>query len=155
MNACEKPLNWRGKCAVQQFSITLWRWLMAFFMWIATQFPSFLKFYLNNFRHSTQFSSLIILSKLLSTQLNVPYCFFVSACILDCFGWPSGPSETIYPKNSFPTTHNVDTLETSKPKKLFDNYSKIVVISLLCFGTVFFQATPKLWSISENLSKYI
>ena len=117
-------------------------------------FRSFLKFYVNNFWHSTQLSSLTIPAKYPETQRSERHCIFNSTCILDCFSWPFGPSETIYPKNSFRTTHNVDTLETSKPKKLFCNcpqhsfdYFLVVWIGFV------FQATPKLWSISENISK--
>ena len=63
VSACGKPKFWREKCAVQRSNITFWRWLMLFFMWIATHFRSFLKFYVNNFWHSTQLSSLTIPTK--------------------------------------------------------------------------------------------
>ena len=32
-------------------------------------------------------------------------------CILDCFSWPFGPSETICPKNHFRNTREIDVLE--------------------------------------------
>ena len=107
---------WREKFILQRSGITTWRWLIVFSMWIATHFRSFLKFYINNFQHSTQLSSLIIPAKHHLNAIECSYCLFISTCIFDCFSWPFGPSETIYPKNSFTTTHNVDTLERFKTK---------------------------------------
>ena len=49
VNACGNPLNWREKCALQRSSIGNWRWPIIFFMWIATQLRSFLKFYVKVF----------------------------------------------------------------------------------------------------------
>ena len=63
---------------------------------------------------SFAFNQLSLLINPARALLNKTECFltfFCTKCILDCFSGPFGPSETIYPKNSFPTTHNVDTLE--------------------------------------------
>ena len=127
---------------------------MVISMWIATHFQDFLKFYIDNFGHSTQFSSLIVPAK---HHLKATECFLLTFYFyvhIGLFQLALGPSETIYPKNSFRTTHNVDTLETSKPKKLFRNCHNIFLTSFLYFWTIFvFQATPRIWSISENISK--
>ena len=88
------------------------------------------------------------------TQLNASYWRFISTCILDCFSWPFGPSETICPKNSFRTTHNVDMLESFKTNQALPQLSQhsCDLLFVICNDFVF-QATPKLWSISENISK--
>ena len=49
-------------------------------MWIATHFRSFLKFYINNFQHSTQLSSLIIPAKRPFNAIDyslLPFYFYV------------------------------------------------------------------------------
>ena len=71
---------WSEKFAVHRSSITVWRWLKVFFMWIATHFQCFLKFYINNLRHSTQLSSLIVPAKhhLNATECSLlPFYFYV------------------------------------------------------------------------------
>ena len=76
----ESPQNGGEKWVVLRSSITTWSWLVVIFMWIATQFWSFLKIYLKKFQHSTQLSSLIIPVKHHSNATEcslLPFYFYV------------------------------------------------------------------------------
>ena len=118
MNACEKPLIWRGKCAVQRSSITTWRWLTVFFMWIATPFRSFLKFNINYFRHSTQLSSLVIPAKrqLNGIECSLPHFYFYVH--IGLFQLALRAIWINLTKNLFRTTHKIDVLHLFKSNEV-------------------------------------
>ena len=134
--------------------MTIWRRLIVIFMLIATHFWSILKFYINIFRNSTQLSSSIILAKhhLNATECWVlPFYFYVHIGLFQLALraiWIN-LSKKQFSNNAqrryawdLKTKEAVPQLPHHSFEKFFVNWNRFV-----------FQATPKLWSISENMSK--
>ena len=110
---------------------------MVFFIWIATQFRSFLKIYLNNFRQSTQLSSLIIAAKNLS---NATECFLLTFCFNVHIGLFQLALRAIWnnlSKHIFLTTLNLDVLDEFKSNEVAAKLSHIShKMNYLLVGTI-------------------
>ena len=90
---------------------------MMFYQWFARQFQSFPIFSLKMFSHFNQLSLLNNPARPLSKERSFSQPLFCTKCILDCFSWPFGPSETICPKNLFRTTINLDDFKELESNK--------------------------------------
>ena len=139
MNACGKPIKWREKCAVHQSSITNWRWLIVYFIWIA---PLFLEFSQTLCQQFSTFHSTLVVNYPGQASFERNWLLLTAFLFLRAY-WivsagPSGHLKQSIQKTVFEQRTTSIRWRALKSKKLFYNGPNIVVTGLLFFGTVLF-----------------
>ena len=124
-------------------------------MWVATDFRSFLNFNINNFRHSTQLSSLIIPTK---RHLNATECFLLYFCFYVHIRLFQLALRAIWNNQSKKPFSNNDQPRRFHGVKIQQNvfHCRHTVDKRVarCYLNGFLiHAKRKLWPKSENLSK--
>ena len=113
---------------------------MTFFQSFARQFQIFPKIYLNFLSYFNQLSLLINPARPLLNKTECFLTFFCTKCILDCFSWPFGPSETICPKTFFEQRAKSTIWTNLTPTKLLHSCPTLVkritgcLLEQLCYS---------------------
>ena len=113
---------------------------MTFFQSFARQFQVFPKNYLNFLSHFNHLSLLINPARPVLNQTECFLTFFCTKCILDCFSWHFGPSETICPETFFEQRAKSTIWTCLTPTKLLHSCPTLVkrrtgcLLEQLCYS---------------------